>query len=204
MNILSNNFFDDISVDVFAGEGGEVGGEPLNGDELHLHRNLEGAVFGIQKVGVIIPESAALDPMYVVRDGVSFIDDFGLQNFFHDVFECHNSDDFVLGIVAFLFDDSLNHCKMVVALLEFFEHDSKGSVFEDHAKRVIVIPAHGFDGEVIVGIEEGQILDEEQRNDVIPISLEDWDTGVSHSKNLGNRFGVEGGVARKHEDVLQR
>lgn len=64
------------------------------------------------------------------------------------------------------------------------------------------VAADGLDGEVVVGVEEGEVLDVEEGDDVVPVPLEDGDAGVAVVNDVGDHLDVERGVGGEHEDVV--
>ncbi|KGL95452.1 hypothetical protein N301_11548, partial [Charadrius vociferus] len=78
-------------------------------------------------------------------------------------------------------------------------------VVEDAVERAAVEAGDSLQGGAVIGVDEGQVLDEEQVNDVVaPVTLVDRDASVAGSEDLRDGGEVQHGIGAEHEAVGQR
>ncbi|KFQ91209.1 hypothetical protein Y956_01461, partial [Nipponia nippon] len=78
-------------------------------------------------------------------------------------------------------------------------------VVEDAVERTAVEAGDSLQGGAVIGVDEGQILDEEQVDNVVtPVALVDRDAGVAGAEDLRDGGKVQHGIGTKHEAVGQR
>ena len=69
--------------------------------------------------------------------------------------------------------------KNPLTLLKLFKHDVQGDILEHKVARVLVVLAESAQRRVVVGVHEGQVLDEQHRHYVGAAALVNRDTGVT-------------------------
>ena len=111
---------------------------------------------------------------------VGFIDDFGLDELFDDIFEGAQSDRFVEGIAFSFTVDPLDEGHVtLVTLFELFKYNIQRHVLEDEVARILVELAQCLQRSGIFRIHQRQLFDEQQRDDVRTLTLVDRDTRKS-------------------------
>ncbi len=91
----------------------------------------------------------------------------------------------------------------LLAVLELFEHDVQRRVLEDKVARVLVELADGLERRRVLRVDEGQLFDEQQRDDVHAVALVDGNPREALLHDLGDGLEVEVDVVREHEGVLE-
>jgi len=87
---------------------------------------------------------------------------------------------------------------------ELVEHDVERSIVEHEIDFILVKFADHGQGHVVVGVNEHQVLNEQNVDDVTPVSVEDGDSRVTLIANLGNCFKVENRLDAEEVSVVQR
>ncbi|KFO98317.1 hypothetical protein N300_12535, partial [Calypte anna] len=81
----------------------------------------------------------------------------------------------------------------------------KASVVEHAVERTAVEAGDSLQGGAVIGVNEGQVLDEKQVNNVVtPFTLVDRDASVARAEDLGDSSKVQNGISAEHEAVVER
>uniref|UniRef100_A0A8V0Z721 Heparanase 2 (inactive) n=1 Tax=Gallus gallus TaxID=9031 RepID=A0A8V0Z721_CHICK len=92
-----------------------------------------------------------------------------------------------------------------LTLLELLEQRVEARVIEDAVERAAVEAGDGLQRGAVIGVDKGQVLDEEQVDDVVaPVALVDRDARVAGAKDLGDGGEIQHSVGAQHEAVGQR
>ena len=71
-----------------------------------------------------------------------------------------------------------NHVEVALTFLELLEDDVERGVDEDEVGLVLVVLDDGLERGVVVGVDEGEVLDEQHGHDVLAVALVDGDTRI--------------------------
>lgn len=139
----------------------------------------------------------------VVGVNVRFVHDLRLDELFDDVLQRNQTDRLVERITISGRVHAMHECHVTaMSLLEALEHHVQRHVLEHEVARVLIEFAESTQRCVVIGVDERQILDEQQGQHVLTVTLVDGNTREAGLHDFRDRLEIEHRIVGEHEGVL--